>query len=344
MKRVFLALFAVVVTAPVFAQNTTDSIKVQFSISDSLDYSLLDSRIIKHVYRIIVDYINDKGYVQDPDDHEFNQILKLESKDEFFANLKPSTHNPVKGGIYNLKFEITSEQRCLFIMTHLTKQGGDKIENNTDSYSIDWLQKEQAQKLVAYELIEECFGPTEAVSKILNELREAKEEYEVDLERKKREKEEKLERERKKQEDSLERARKEQIREDKIYTALSFLPPFNQCRFNDKKTCKNILAGYGLSIITYGISTYYYNSFKSDYDNNKHVDLEETNKALKSAEDGMRICRTGQIASGILFLGTYFYGVYTSLHNRNTYQKSQNLTLVPAAYDNGAGVALVYRF
>lgn len=131
---------------------------------------------------------------------------------------------------------------------------------------------------------------------------------------------------------------------DKSYTALSFLPPFNQCRFNDKKTCKNILEGYGLSIITYGISTYYYNSFKSDYDNNKHVDLEETNKALKTAEDGMRICRTGQIASGILFLGTYFYGVYTSLHNRNTYQKSQNLTLVPAAYDNGAGVALVYRF
>lgn len=328
MKRVFLALFAVVFTAPVFAQNTTDSIKVQFSISDSLDYSLLDSRIIKHVYRIIVDYINDKGYVQDPDDHEFNQILKLESKDEFFANLKPSTHNPVKGGIYNLKFEITSEQRCLFIMTHLTKQGGDKIENNTDSYSIDWLQNEQAQKLVAYELIEKCFGSTEAVRTTLNELRNVKKEYEESIESAKRE-----------QEDLINK-------ENKKYTALSFLPPVNQLRSHTTKGTINgvaILAGYGISISSFIISTNSYNANKRKFDNIS-VDLTESNKAREHYKGQMDICRGGQIASGILFVGTYIYGVANALANRNTYKKNSNVSFVPVTYDNGAGVALVYNF
>ena len=328
MKRVFFALFAVLVTAPVFAQNTTDTIKVQFSISDSLDYSLLDSRIIKHVYRIIVDYINNNGYVQDPDDHELNQIMKLESKDEFFANLKPSTHNPVKGGIYNLKFEITSEQRCLFIMTHLTKQGGDKIENNTDSYSIDWLQNEQAQKLVAYELIEECFGPTEAVRTTLNELRNEKIKYEKNIVSIMSEQEHLIK------------------KENKKYAVLSFLPPVNQLRSHTSKGATNgvaILAGYGISVCSFIISTNSYNANKRKFDNIS-VDLTESNKAKEHYKGQMDFCRGGQIVSGIMFVGTYIYGVTNALVNRNTYQKKCKATFAPVAFNGGAGVDLVYEF
>lgn len=136
------------------------------------------------------------------------------------------------------------------------------------------------------------------------------------------------------------------IKKDNSYTALSFLPPVNQLRSHTSKGTKNsvaILAGYGISVSTFIISTNSYNANKRKFDNIS-VDLTESNKAREHYNGQMDICRGGQIASGILFVCTYLYGVHNALANRNTYQKNSNVSFVPVTYDNGAGVSLVYYF
>lgn len=143
--------------------------------------------------------------------------------------------------------------------------------------------------------------------------------------------------------------KKEQdIMEDKQrkYTALSFLPPVNQFRAHTSKGTANgiaILAGYGVSVGTFIWSTTSYSANKRRLDN-VSPDLAEADKAREYYKGQMDICRGGQIASGILFIGTYIYGVANALANRDSYQKKTEVSLAPVAYDNGAGIALVYRF
>lgn len=132
------------------------------------------------------------------------------------------------------------------------------------------------------------------------------------------------------------------------YTAMSFLPPLNQFRSHTPKGRANgiaILSGYGVSIGSFIWCTTSYQANKRKL-NSISVDLSESAKAREHYRTQMDICRGGQIASGILFVGTYIYGVANSLANRGVYQKDSDkeLSVVPAAYENGAGMALVYRF
>lgn len=154
--------------------------------------------------------------------------------------------------------------------------------------------------------------------------------------------------------DSLRKWKKETLKREQSviisnnnkYTVLSFLTPVNQLRSHTSKGTINgvaILTGYGISISSFIISTNSYNANKRKFDNIS-VDLTESNKAREHYKGQMDICRGGQIASGILFVGTYIYGVANALANRNTYKKNSNVSFVPVTYDNGAGVALVYNF
>lgn len=130
------------------------------------------------------------------------------------------------------------------------------------------------------------------------------------------------------------------------YMVLSFLPPVNQFRAHTSKGTANgiaILTGYGVSVGTFILSTTSYSANKRRLDN-VSPDLAEADKARDYYKGKMDLCRGGQIASGILFIGTYIYGVANAFANRDSYQKKTDLSLAPVAYDNGAGIALVYRF
>lgn len=138
-------------------------------------------------------------------------------------------------------------------------------------------------------------------------------------------------------------------REQGHYTTLSFLPPVNQFSSHTSKGTTNgiaIMSGYALSIGGFIWSTTAYNANKRRYDN-VTVDLAEADKAKAYYQGQMDICKGGQIASVILFAGTYIYGVVNALANRNVYHRvpgDTSMIIAPTAYDNGAGIALVYRF
>lgn len=134
--------------------------------------------------------------------------------------------------------------------------------------------------------------------------------------------------------------------EKKKYTALSFLPPVNQFRSHTSKGTANgiaILTGYGVSVGTFIWSTTAYAANKRKLENIS-VDLSEADKAKDYYKGQMDICRGGQIASSILFLGSYIFGVANALTNRDSYQKKTNFAISPAALENGAGIALLYNF
>lgn len=137
--------------------------------------------------------------------------------------------------------------------------------------------------------------------------------------------------------------------EKKKYIALSFLPPVNQFSSQTPKGTANgiaITSGYIVSIGGFIWSSTVYSANKRRYDN-VSVDLTEADKARAYYKSQMDICRAGQIASAILFAGTYIYGVANALANRNNYSGTSNVTstsIAPVAYDNGAGIALVYSF
>ena len=133
------------------------------------------------------------------------------------------------------------------------------------------------------------------------------------------------------------------------YTLLSFLPPVNQFRSKTQKGKANgiaILAGYGISVGSFIYCTASYNANKRKYEG-VTIDLSEADKAREHYKGQMDLCRTGQIASGILFVGTYVYGVANALVNRGAYlgtPRESGMKIAPTAYGNGAGLALVYRF
>lgn len=131
------------------------------------------------------------------------------------------------------------------------------------------------------------------------------------------------------------------------YTTLSFLPPVNQFSSHTSKGTTNgiaIISGYALSIGGFIWSTTSYNVNKRRFDN-VSVDLAEAEKARNYYKGKMDLCRGGQIASAVLLTGSYIYGVVNALANRNTYQKKDMKTdFALVAYDNGAGIALVYNF
>ncbi len=132
----------------------------------------------------------------------------------------------------------------------------------------------------------------------------------------------------------------------KQYTLLSFLPPVNQFQSHTSKGTANGIAistGYAISIGGFIWSTASYNINKRRYDD-VSVDLSEADKARAYYNSNMDMCRGGQIASAVLFAGSYIYGVVNALSNRSTYQSNHQITLAPMAYENGGGIALVYVF
>ena len=134
--------------------------------------------------------------------------------------------------------------------------------------------------------------------------------------------------------------------ERRRYTLTSFVPPLNQFRSHTSKGTANgiaILGGYGVSVGTFIWSSVSYNENRRKLDNIS-IDLTEAEKAREHYRNQIDICRSGQIASGILFIGTYIYGVANSLANRDHYQSKNDVTIAPTAYENGAGIALVYKF
>lgn len=137
--------------------------------------------------------------------------------------------------------------------------------------------------------------------------------------------------------------------ENNKYTALSFLPPVNQFRSGTRQGKNNgwaIITGYTVSIIGFSVSTHYYNKNKRNFEG-VTVDLSEAEKARNYYRSKMDLYCGGQIVSGVLFFGTYIYGVANALANRGTYMgitKDTSMKIAPVAYDNGGGIALVYRF
>lgn len=146
--------------------------------------------------------------------------------------------------------------------------------------------------------------------------------------------------------ETIQKAQSATDSEKRKYTALSFLPPVNQFRSHTSKGTANgaiILTGYGVSVGAFIWSTTAYAANKRKLENIS-VDISEADKAKEYYKGQMDISRGGQIASGILFAASYIYGVANALANRDSYQKKISIAISPAVLDNGAGIALVYKF
>ena len=325
MKKLLLGtVLSIIITTSAYCQDEASKVKVLFNIADSLNVGRLDTMIVKGVCREIVGFLSDNKYVFAPDKKSFRQLLDIEDKNEWYADVVPGKHNPVMGGIYNLFYELTSEGNCVFSISH-TALNTDAVRFDSYSHSINYLSKENGQKLVAYELIEKCFSLSgldkESLEAVLKTLKEDEAKY-------------------------SEKLKSDRFAEESKYNSLAFLPPVNQFRSNTSKGTANgiaLVAGYGISIGGFIMSTTSYSDNKRKY-NNVSVDLTEAEKEREHYKKQMDACRAGQIASGILFIGTYIYGVANALANRDVYQKNTSLTIAPVAYDKGAGIGFVYRF
>lgn len=172
MKRVlFIVFLSIILTVPGWSQT-----KVQLDIADSFSYGNLKPSIIKGVYRELADYLLDNNYILAANDHTLKQLMDLEWKNQKFSKILPAEHNPVKGGIYNLYYELTSEGNYEFLLSH-ANMAADVSLYRSNPQPLSWLQLEDGQKLVAYELVKKCFGLSQSGQKKLNELNEAKERF-----------------------------------------------------------------------------------------------------------------------------------------------------------------------
>ena len=172
MKRVlFIVFLSIILTVPGRSQT-----KVQLDIAESVSYGNLKPSIIKGVYRELADYLLDNNYILAANDHTLKQLMDLEWKNQKFSKILPAEHNPVKGGIYNLYYELTSEGNYEFLLSH-ANMAADVSLYRSNPQSLSWLQLEDGQKLVAYELVKKCFGLSQSGQIKLNELNEAKERF-----------------------------------------------------------------------------------------------------------------------------------------------------------------------
>ncbi len=172
MKRVlFIVFLSIILTVPGWSQT-----KVQLDIAESFSYGNLKPSIIKGVYRELADYLLDNNYILAANDHTLKQLMDLEWKNQKFSKILPAEHNPVKGGIYNLYYELTSEGNYEFLLSH-ANMAADVSLYRSNPQSLSWLQLEDGQKLVAYELVKKCFGLSQSGQIKLNELNEAKERF-----------------------------------------------------------------------------------------------------------------------------------------------------------------------
>ena len=331
MKKISFIIFAFFITTVVYAQGN-DTAAFQFSISDSLNYQQLkiSKNIVERVFNIITESLINNGFILEPDSEQKKKLIAQNGRNFKFLGII-SKYSPITGGVYTLYCNVTSEDNYYFRISHATNTSTLDRGWSSGSYSIDWLEKEDAQELIALEMLAGWDGVG---------LNDKQKDRQTELLGKKTQ----FEHEMKQQEEAQKLLEK---KERGKYTALSFLPPVNQFRSHTSKGTANgiaIVSGYTVSIGGLIWSTVAFNGYKRSYDN-VSVDLTEADKARKYYKDKMDFCRGGQIASGILFLGSYVYGVVNALTNRGTYQNHcANVSFAPIAYDNGAGIALVYNF
>ena len=213
---------------------------------------------------------------------------------------------------YKYQFWITEDNGLFYIWSHrIGKTKADFKEERSISKP-EYLLRDfvEERELIAYEMFKTYYSLTEDESKRLSDLQQKE---------------------------------KKRISH---YTLMSFLPPVNQFQSHTSKGTANgiaIVSGYAISIGGFIWSTASYNINKRRYDA-VSVDLSEADKARAYYKGNMDLCRGGQIASVVLFAGTYIYGVVNALSNRSNYQGNRQITLAPIAYDNGGGIALVYGF
>lgn len=331
MKKIPLIIFALFLTNLVFAQEK-DMTAFQFSISDSLNYQQLkiNKNIVERVFHTITESLIQNGIILEPDSEQKKILIAQNGRNFRFSGII-SKYSPITGGVYTLYCNVTSEENYYFRISHTSSTSTLDKSWSSEPYSIDWLEKEDAQELIALEMLANWDGVG---------LNDSQERRQKELLGKKAQFEHEMEQQREEQ-------RRLEKKEREKYTALSFLPPVNQFRSKTSKGTANgiaIVSGYTVSIGGFIWSTVAFNGYKRSYDN-VSVDLTEADKARKYYKDKMDFCRGGQIASGILFIGSYVYGVVNALTNRDTYQSCcTNVSFAPIAYDNGAGIALVYKF
>ena len=316
MKSFILILTSIMSCVISYAQNNLDAGMVDIQIADESNTVLVNVRtslndIIKK-HKILVKLDDDARRLR-------NQLIDDNSSVIMqISNGERTGYEDIDSVITRMAIRLSlKEDKNSCYVNHIKVEPGKPYDDTNSGEEIiknkNILEDRNIQRLVAYEVFERYF-----------ELKEGREEK-IKLE---------------KYESELWKSINNK------YTALSFLPPVNQLRSHTSKGTKNgvaILAGYGISVSTFIISTNSYNANKRKFDNIS-VDLTESDKAREHYNGQMDICRGGQIASGILFVGTYIYGVANALANRNTYKKNSNVSFVPVTYDNGAGVALVYNF
>jgi hypothetical protein len=214
------------------------------------------------------------------------------------------------------------EDKNSYYLNHIKVEPGKPYDDTNSGEEIiknkNILEDRNIQRLVAYEVFERYFE--------LIEGREEKfklEQYESEL-------------------------WKSINRENKTYAALSFLPiPYNQLRSNTKKGLINsgvIIGGYVLSSWSLKRFNDKWQSEKNEF-NNISDDEPEADEKRKFHKDNITKYENYQIVCGGMLVVTYLYSVMDALWlSKDNYQKNSKLTITPAAYDNGAGVALVYRF
>lgn len=331
MKKIILVISAIFLYNSVFSQ-VKDTASFQFSISDSLNYQQLkiNKNIVEHIFNTITESLINNGFILEPDSEQSKKLYAQNNRNEAFTGDIPQ-YSPITGGVYTFYCNVTSEENYYFRIGHATNTRAFDKSWSSEPCSIDWLEKEDAQELIALEMLANWDGVG---------LNDSQERRQKELLGKKAQFEHEMEQQREEQK-HLEKKEREK------YTALSFLPPVNQFRSKTSKGTANgiaIVSGYTVSIGGFIWSTVAFNGYKRSYDN-VSVDLTEADKARKYYKDKMDLCRGGQIASGILFIGSYVYGVVNALTNRDTYQSCYtNVSFAPIAYDNGAGIALVYKF
>lgn len=331
MKKIILIISAIFLSTSVFSQGK-DTAAFQFSISDSLNYQQLkiSKNIVEHIFNTITESLINNGFILEPDSEQSKKLYAQNNRNEAFTGDIPQ-YSPITGGVYTFYCNETSEGNYKFRISHATNTRALDKSWSSESYSIDWLEKEDAQELIALEMLAgwDEVGLNDSQKNRQTELVDKKAQFELEMEQQ-REEQRRLEK-----------------KEREKYTALSFLPPVNQFRSKTSKGTANgiaIVSGYTVSIGGFIWSTIAFNGYKRSFDNIS-VDLTEADKARKYYKDKMDLCRGGQIASGILFIGSYVYGVVNALTNRDMYQPQRtDITFAPVSYSNGAGIALVYKF
>ena len=326
MRRYILSCLLLLCFVAATAQNGTRE-KIGFTVAEKKSMTSEESGFIAKTVACMEVCLHDRHEFF-PDENGMKYLKSYEEYNEEFADAKLKKHTPVTGRI---ELDFSPGGEYTFTLRHFNEQGAND-KTGVTSLPSAFLAEDRMSDLVAYELVNQVFGLSGGAMEEYNGLKAKKDRLLADQKAKK--------------DKQIKLAQDQERREYNRYTAMSFLPPVNQLSSNTpqgRAAGMAILSSYGISVAAFTVSTLCYYDRKRNY-NNQNADLSEADKARIHYKNQMDFCRGVQIASAALFVGTYIYGVANSLSCRSTYRKDKGLTLSPAAYENGAGMAFVYRF